>query len=85
VSSTPAAPKPAAKKDPAPTSTGPQSKPQPGPQHVDRAELDRLLHGHHHDPHTVLGPHAGPEGVTLRVLRPWRPRSRPWWAPSGTS
>ena len=41
------------------------------PDRVDPGELDRVLHGRHHDPHSVLGPHAGPDGVTLRVLRPW--------------
>jgi 1,4-alpha-glucan branching enzyme len=34
------------------------------------AELQALVAGQHHDPHSVLGPHKGPEGVTVRVLRP---------------
>ncbi len=34
-------------------------------------ELDRLVDGHHHDPHAVLGPHLHDGAVTLRVLRPW--------------
>ncbi len=33
-------------------------------------ELDRLLSGSHHDPHSLLGPHPGPAGTLLRVLRP---------------
>ena len=37
---------------------------------VDRVDLDRLVDGAHHDPHTLLGPHVGKRGVTLRVLRP---------------
>lgn len=36
-----------------------------------RAELDRLVGGAHHDPHEVLGPHAGQDGVTVRTFRPW--------------
>ena len=37
---------------------------------VDRADLDRIVDGTHHDPHAVLGPHPGKDGVTARVLRP---------------
>jgi 1,4-alpha-glucan branching enzyme len=37
-------------------------------------ELHRLLNGEHHDPHALLGPHPGPGGVTVRVLRPWAER-----------
>ncbi|MDP9417975.1 MAG: 1,4-alpha-glucan branching protein GlgB [Actinomycetota bacterium] len=42
----------------------------PVPQ-IGRNELDRLVGGAHHDPHSILGPHPGAAGVTLRVLRPW--------------
>ena len=35
------------------------------------AELDRLVGGRHHEPHAVLGPHPGPDGIVFRVLRPW--------------
>ncbi|MEV4099137.1 1,4-alpha-glucan branching protein GlgB [Nonomuraea sp. NPDC049649] len=35
-----------------------------------RTELDRLAGGAHHDPHSVLGAHPGPDGVTFRALRP---------------
>ena len=38
--------------------------------HVSLAEIDRLLAGHHHDPHAILGGHPGPDGVTIRALRP---------------
>src|SRR5690606_7811015 len=37
---------------------------------VDRAVLDQVVRGEHGDPHSVLGPHAGPDGVTVRVLKP---------------
>ncbi|MGH3366506.1 MAG: 1,4-alpha-glucan branching protein GlgB, partial [Nocardioidaceae bacterium] len=33
-------------------------------------DLETLVAGQHHDPHAVLGPHVGPDGVTVRVLRP---------------
>ncbi|SDH77102.1 1,4-alpha-glucan branching enzyme [Sinosporangium album] len=34
------------------------------------SELDRLAGGAHHDPHSILGAHPGPQGVTIRTLRP---------------
>ncbi|WP_436891960.1 1,4-alpha-glucan branching protein GlgB [Nocardiopsis dassonvillei] len=34
------------------------------------AEIDRLVDGHHHDPHSVLGVHAQGRGTVVRVLRP---------------
>ena len=37
---------------------------------VDREDLDRIVDGAHHDPHAILGPHPGKDGVTVRVLRP---------------
>ncbi len=33
-------------------------------------EIDRIVAGHHHDPHAILGAHPGPDGVTVRALRP---------------
>ena len=33
-------------------------------------EIERLAAGHHHDPHSILGAHPGPEGVVVRALRP---------------
>ncbi|MFC6094685.1 1,4-alpha-glucan branching protein GlgB [Saccharothrix lopnurensis] len=33
-------------------------------------DVDRLLAGSHHDPHSVLGVHHTPEGVVARALRP---------------
>ncbi|MGH3322355.1 MAG: 1,4-alpha-glucan branching protein GlgB [Streptosporangiaceae bacterium] len=41
------------------------------PVPIGRQELDRLVGGAHHDPHAVLGAHRGPDGVTVRALRPW--------------
>jgi 1,4-alpha-glucan branching enzyme len=37
---------------------------------VSRGEIERLVAGQHHDPHSVLGAHPGPDGVTIRALRP---------------
>ncbi|MGH3566499.1 MAG: 1,4-alpha-glucan branching protein GlgB [Pseudonocardia sp.] len=36
----------------------------------DRATVDRVLGGSHHDPHSVLGAHPHPGGTLVRVLRP---------------
>ena len=43
----------------------------PSPRPVSREELDRVAGGVHHDPHSILGPHPGADGVTVRALRPW--------------
>src|ERR1700704_5631687 len=38
---------------------------------VSLGEIERLVAGQHHDPHSVLGAHPAPgEGVTIRALRP---------------
>ncbi len=37
---------------------------------VSLGELERLVSGQHHDPHSILGAHPGPGGVEVRVLRP---------------
>ena len=37
---------------------------------VSLGEIDRVVAGTHHDPHSILGAHPGPGGVTVRVLRP---------------
>ena len=37
---------------------------------VTTAELDRLVARDHHDPHSILGAHAGEGGVTVRALHP---------------
>src|SRR5712692_375896 len=33
-------------------------------------EIERIMAGQHHDPHSVLGAHAGPHGTVIRALRP---------------
>ncbi|GGY48149.1 1,4-alpha-glucan branching enzyme [Streptomyces djakartensis] len=38
---------------------------------VDAADRERLLHGTHHDPHSVLGAHPVPGGVAFRAFRPY--------------
>jgi 1,4-alpha-glucan branching enzyme len=37
---------------------------------VTAAEIDRIVAGSHHDPHSVLGAHPGPGGVRIRALLP---------------
>jgi 1,4-alpha-glucan branching enzyme len=37
---------------------------------VSHGEIDRMVAGVHHDPHSVLGAHPGPGGVIVRALRP---------------
>jgi 1,4-alpha-glucan branching enzyme len=37
---------------------------------VSHDEIDSIVGGTHHDPHSVLGAHQGPSGVTVRALRP---------------
>ena len=36
----------------------------------DTTVLEDVAAGTHHEPHAVLGPHVGSDGVTIRVLRP---------------
>ncbi len=33
-------------------------------------EIERIVAGNHHDPHSVLGAHPGPDGGIVRALRP---------------
>ena len=40
------------------------------PGSLDAALFDRFLSMEHHDPHTVLGAHATPQGVVVRVFQP---------------
>lgn len=40
------------------------------PLPVSVLDLDRLVDGWHHDPHSILGPHASSANTTVRVLRP---------------
>jgi 1,4-alpha-glucan branching enzyme len=37
---------------------------------VSHAEIDALVGGTHHDPHSLLGVHPGPDTTTIRALRP---------------
>ena len=37
---------------------------------ISHAEIDALVGGTHHDPHSVLGGHPRPDGITIRALRP---------------
>ena len=37
---------------------------------VSRETIDTIVAGVHHDPHSVLGAHPGPGGITIRALRP---------------
>ncbi|TQN30839.1 1,4-alpha-glucan branching enzyme [Haloactinospora alba] len=37
---------------------------------ISHADIDRLVDGQHHDPHSLLGAHPGPAGLVLRTLRP---------------
>jgi len=46
------------------------SKTPSGKDQVSLAEIERVVAGQHHDPHSVLGAHLGPGGVTIRALRP---------------
>jgi 1,4-alpha-glucan branching enzyme len=38
---------------------------------VSLAEIDRLARGEHHDPHSVLGAHPGPDGTIVRAFQPY--------------
>jgi 1,4-alpha-glucan branching enzyme len=49
---------------------GKAGKPNADDTHL-LAEIDRLVAGHHHDPHSVLGAHHQKNGrITIRALRP---------------
>jgi 1,4-alpha-glucan branching enzyme len=37
---------------------------------ISHAEIDRIVDGRHHDPHSVLGAHPGPAGTVVATLRP---------------
>jgi 1,4-alpha-glucan branching enzyme len=37
---------------------------------VSREVIEAIVAGVHHDPHSVLGAHPGPDGLTIRTLRP---------------
>src|ERR1700747_1276793 len=52
-----------------PKSPAPKS-PDPKSADVSLGEIERIVAGQHHDPHSVLGAHPGPDGVIIRALRP---------------
>ena len=56
-------------KQPDPNLAGPNLA---GPNLADPSlgEIERIVAGLHHDPHSVLGAHPGPDGVIIRALRP---------------
>ena len=37
---------------------------------VSMGEIERLVSGQYHDPHSILGAHPGPDGIVVRALRP---------------
>src|ERR1700728_3737851 len=44
---------------------------QAGPAtQISHAEIDRIVAGTHHDPHSVLGAHEGQAGTVVAALRP---------------
>ena len=55
-----------------PSQPGPARRPdQPGLADLaEIAEIDKILAGTHHDPHSVLGAHQVPGGTVVRALRP---------------
>src|SRR6266702_4710232 len=40
------------------------------PADLSLGEIERIVAGQHHNPHSVLGAHPGPDGVIIRALRP---------------
>src|SRR6516162_7508711 len=46
------------------------TRPDPNLADLSLGEIERIVAGQHHDPHTVLGAHPGPDGVIIRALRP---------------
>jgi 1,4-alpha-glucan branching enzyme len=52
------------------TAKPPAASRRKGPDPELVAALDRLVDGHHHDPHALLGVHAEGRGTVVRALRP---------------
>src|SRR6201986_1107178 len=46
------------------------TQPDPNLADLSLGEIERIVAGQHHDPHSVLGAHPGPDGVIIRALRP---------------
>ena len=55
---------------PKPAAPRPPRRSRPAPDDGLRGEIDAIVAGPSHDPHAVLGAHPGPDGVTVRALRP---------------
>src|ERR1700749_4379451 len=53
--------------DPNPADPNPAD---PNPADLSLREIERIVAGQPHDPHSVLGAHPGPDGVIIRALRP---------------
>jgi 1,4-alpha-glucan branching enzyme len=53
-----------------PAKRAPKAAAAPQPKPVDRQQLDLLVGGAHHDPHSILGAHPHEGRVTVRALRP---------------
>jgi 1,4-alpha-glucan branching enzyme len=51
------------------------------------SELDRIVTGEHHDPHSVLGAHPArdADGQDVVVIRGWRPDASTWRSSSATA
>src|SRR6266550_661415 len=62
-------PKPADPKPTDPKAADPKPA-DPKPAELSLGEIERIVAGQHHDPHSVLGAHPGPDGVIIRALRP---------------
>jgi 1,4-alpha-glucan branching enzyme len=50
--------------------TGQTSQQPAPPERISPAEIDRIVDGKHHDPHSILGAHPGPAGTVVATLRP---------------
>jgi hypothetical protein len=64
-----------AEPSPADVSPAEPSPGEPSPGDLSLAEpslgeIERIVAGQHHDPHSILGAHPGPDGVVIRALRP---------------
>jgi len=53
-----------------PASPGPARADLVGGDSVSRGVIEAIVGGVYYDPHAVLGAHPGPDGVTIRALRP---------------
>ena len=48
----------------------PAPKQDPAPDWELTTQIDTIVAGHHHNPHSILGAHETADGVTIRALRP---------------